>query len=194
LATLLYIPIAVRLSASSSLFKNHFYIHPLAALLFLITILYVGFFPAYWAMGYLYQHRTVNVSYFWFLLCWFLSIQIAVSYFMKRGARGLENLPGYFNYLALPVIAIALLTTGNTGAAFYDLLSKEALYYNREMEARYKHIETDCSSNQAPCLIEPIEHKPPTLFFVDISDKPKDDRNVCFGNYFHLEEVVLKPQ
>jgi hypothetical protein len=194
LATLLYVPIAARLTERSPLFKNHFYVHPLVALGFLVVILYAGFFPAYWAMGYLYQHRTVNVSYFWFLICWFLNIQIIVSYFRQRTGVSIERLPNYFNYLAVPVIAVALLTTGNTGAAVYDLLSKDALYYNREVEARYRQIETDCSLNQTPCLLDPIEHKPATLFFLDISTEANDSRNVCFAEYFHLKEVRLKSQ
>jgi hypothetical protein len=193
LATLLYVPIAARLTDRSHLFKNHFYVHPSVGIAFLLVILYVGFFPAYFAMGYLYQHRTVNVSYFWFLLCWFLNIQIAVSYLMKRGAVVIERLPNYFNYLAVPVIVIALLTTGNTGAAFYDLLSKDALYYNRELETRYRLIESECSGKQTPCVLDPVVHKPTTLFFLDISANANDRRNVCFGEYFQLNEVRLKP-
>ncbi len=193
LATLLYVPIAARLADRSHLFKNHFHVHPLVGIAFLLVILYVGFFPAYFAMGYLYQHRTVNVSYFWFLLCWFLNIQIAVSYLKKRGAVVIERLPNYFNYLAVPVIVIALLATGNTGAAFYDLLSQDALDYNRELEARYRLIETECSGKQTPCVLDPVVHKPTTLFLLDISAKPDDERNLCFAWYFQLNEVRLKP-
>ena len=193
LATLLYVPIAARLADRSHLFKNHFYVHPLVGIAFLLVILYVGFFPAYFAMGNLYQHRTVNVSYFWFLLCWFLNIQIAVSYLKKRGAVVIERLPNYFNYLAVPVIVIALLTTGNTGAAFYDLLSKDALYYDRELKARYRLIESECSGKQTPCVLDPVVHKPTTIFFLDISPKANEERNLCFGRYFQLNEVRLKP-
>ena len=194
LATLLYVPIAARLAARSHLFTNHFYVHPLVGLAFLLVILYMGFFPAYFAMGSLYQHRTVNVSYFWFLLCWFTNVQIAVSYLKKRGAVVIESLPNYFNYVAVPIIAIALLTTGNTGAAFYDLLSKDALYYNRELEARYRLIETECAGKQTPCILNPVAHKPATLFFLDISENANDERNLCFGQYFRLNEVRLEPE
>jgi hypothetical protein len=193
LATILYVPIASRLADRSHLFKNHFYIHPLLGIAFLFIILYVGFFPAYWAMGYLYQYRTVNVSYFWFLFCWFLNVQIAVSYLRKRGAVAIERLPNYFNYFAAPVIIIALLTTGNTGAAFYDLLSKEALYYNRELETRYRVVETQCSGKQTPCVLDPVTHKPTTLFFLDIAADANDAPNECFAEYFQLNEVKLKP-
>src|SRR5438309_1530300 len=81
---------------------------------------------------------------------------------------------------------IALSTTGNTGAAFYDLLSKDALYYNRELEARYRLIETECAGKQTPCILNPVAHKPATLFFLDISENANDERNLCFGQYFRL--------
>jgi hypothetical protein len=194
LATLLYIPIAARLAGSSTFFKNHFYIHPLLGIAFLLIILYAGFFPAYWSMGSLYQHRTVNVSYFWFLICWFLNIQIAVSYLKKRWAVAIERFPNYFNYFAVPVMVIALLTTGNTGLAFYDLLSKNALYYDREMNARYKLIETQCSGKETPCVLDPLEHEPATVFLLDLTSDANVERNRCFARYFRLPEVRLKPR
>lgn len=192
LATLLYIPIAARLAETGShIFRNHFYVHPIVAVVFLLFILYAGFFPPYWAMGSLYQHRTVNVSFFWFLLSWFMAIQITVSYLKKRGALAFERLPAYFNYIAIPVISIALLTTGNTGAAFYDLLSKDALYYNRELEARYNVIANDCVGSDSPCVLEPLQHKPATLFFLDIGAGPDDERNICLSRYFQIKEASL---
>src|SRR5207237_5032611 len=118
----------------------------------------------------------------------------------KRGAVFIGLLPNYFNYVAVPMIVIALLTTGNTGAAFYDLLSKDALYYNRELEARYRMIETECSGKQTPCVLDPVAHKPATLFFLDISAKasdnpnPRDNPNLCLSQYFNLSEVRLKPE
>lgn len=192
LLTLLYIPIAARVADKSKLLKNHLYIHPLAGLVFLFVVLFVGFFPAYWSMGHLFQHRTVNVSYFWFLFCWFLNVQVMVSYLKKRGSVIIGRLPNYFPYLALPVIVIALLATGNTGRAFYDLLSGEAYYYDQELKMRYKFVKSECSISQEPCVLEPLTHKPATLYSLDITPDEKNEINECFSQYFQIKEVKLK--
>jgi len=162
LSTLLFIPVADTFSDKSELLKNHFYIHPLSSLFLLLVIVFMGFFPPYWATGMLYQYRTVNTVFFFFLLGWFINISVWVSYLKERRQVKIPRLPTYVYLICLPVISLALLFSNNTRTAMTDLFTGRAYYYDGEVRKRRALLERCAGEGRSDCQIQKLDDLPET--------------------------------
>jgi hypothetical protein len=136
LATIIAIPIASRLAAKID-FLRHLRIHPAISSFLLLLIVFFGFFGPYWGMGTMGQHRTVNTVYFLFVIGWFVNLLIWVEYCQQRYQLKPGLLPRYVHAVAVPLIIINLIFTGNTRVAITDLTSLRAYRYEVAMRERY---------------------------------------------------------
>jgi hypothetical protein len=182
LGTILFIPAACALSESNTLLKRHFNFHPLVALLLLLAIVFLGFFPAYWATGLLGQHRTVNLVFFLFLLGWFLNLLMWTSYLRGKFNWRVASLPRYVYVICLLSIPLCLLTTNNTRGAIDDLASGRAVRYDRQMRGRYLKIQDCLKTGRSPCTIDTLTDLPTTITSAYI-----DSELECDNEYWQIE-------
>lgn len=163
LGTILFIPVAYRLSESNERFKRHFNFHPLAASLLLLLVLFMGFFPAYWNLGMLGQHRTVNLVFFLFLVGWFLNLAIWTGYLNRKFGVKVAAPPRYVYVICLLLIPLSLLTTSNTIETIGDLASGRAFRYDVQMKRRYAQIEECLKTGRSPCTIDRLTDLPTSI-------------------------------
>ncbi|HEY0322548.1 MAG TPA: hypothetical protein VGC66_16450 [Pyrinomonadaceae bacterium] len=182
LGTILFIPVAYRLSEKNELLKRHFKFHPFAGLLLLLAIVFLGFFPAYWSTGLLGQHRTVNLVFFLFLLGWFLNLTMWVSYLRRKFGWAVASLPIYVYVICLLLIPLSLLATNNTRETIEDLASGRAFRYDMQMKQRYLQIEQCLKVGQNPCPVNRLKELP-TAITSDYMDKEV----ACDEKYWKLE-------
>lgn len=180
LGTILFIPIADKLSDKSDLLK-HFRIHPIILTLLLLAIVFLGFFPAYWSTGLLGQHRTVNNAYFSFLIGWFINILVWVNYLKEKRWLKTMKLPAYVYVICIPLLILNLYSTNNTRGAISDLVSGRAYRYDAEVKKRYAQLDQ--------CAREGRISNCPTL---KITDLPKTITNPYFELVLGCHEEFWK--
>lgn len=163
LGTLLFIPVAYRLSEKNELLKRHFNFHPIAALLLLLGVVFLGFFPAYWNTGQLGQYRSVNLVFFLFLIGWFLNLAMWVGYLRRKFGWAVASLPVYVYVICLLLIPLCLLATNNARETIGDLMSGRAYRYDMQMRQRYFQIEQCLKAGQNPCTIERLTDLPTSI-------------------------------
>src|SRR6185436_3629414 len=112
IASILYIPVSIRFSKTSGLFKNNFYISPFLSTCFLFFVIFLSAFPAYWSTGILGQHRTVNSAYFFFLILWFMNLTVWVNFLANKKITAIvSNLAEkYFVSLFILMMLFSLIT------------------------------------------------------------------------------------
>jgi hypothetical protein len=193
LISFLFIPFCIRLSKTSELLKNHFYIHPLLALGAWLAILCFAYFPIHLATG---QEgiamRVRATNYLFFILGWFLNLQIAVSFlnkkfhlFEKYGVLT-KKLPAY---IIVPIILFFCYKffsiNSNVGEAWADLSSKKAQQYDSSMKERYALL------SQKKTTIPYIWVQPTTLYFADLEENSNDWKNRNYASYFGLDSIKV---
>ncbi|MCB0341881.1 MAG: hypothetical protein H6626_00020 [Pseudobdellovibrionaceae bacterium] len=149
-----------------------------------------AFFPAAWAMGGPPPERVDNMTYYFFLLFWFA----LVGQYVHLNSDKVRALVHRFkwlkpNYLQW-VIVIVLFVWGNTGRAWYDLLT-QAYPYHRQMVER--DIVVKSASKGSQLIVPPIVNRPRTIFFDDIIEDPADWRNVGVSGYYGLGSIRVAP-
>jgi hypothetical protein len=191
LVTLLFIPLANVLSDKIDIFKRNFYIHPLLVFMLLTLTIFINFFIVYWSTGLLGQHKTVDASYFLFLIIWFLFISILIAH-LKKNEIVIDKFPSYFSVVAVPLISISLLTTGNTKTAYLDLLTGRAYRYNKEMNERFASIQKSLREHSTFCRVKPLKNIPKTIYFIDITENPDVWPNAVYREYFNGVSIATK--
>jgi hypothetical protein len=163
LGTILFIPVAARLSEKNELFKRHFHFHPLIALFLLLVIVFMGFFPAYWSLGILGQHRSVTLVFFLFLVGWFLNAAMWTAWLRQKRGWAVASLPVYVYVICLLLIPLSLLATNNTSETIQDLATGRAPRYDKQMSDRYSHIERCSKTGESPCVIKMLTDLPTSI-------------------------------
>ncbi|MFH1319331.1 MAG: DUF6056 family protein, partial [Bacteroidota bacterium] len=189
--SILFIPISLKLVKKVKIFKKQFYIHPLLFSCFLFIILFLCIFPPYWSTCILGQHRTVYTAYFFFIILWFINLSAWVNYYSnKKVLQSFRIYPKlYIALISLTILSAA--TTKNGYHAFLDIFYGKAVAFDKEMNARYETLKNANSSNIEKCVLKPINNKPATLFFLDITPNHKHWLNTGYAQYFDIKEVHL---
>lgn len=193
LISLLFLPVCIKLSRESSLFSNHFYIHPILSVGLWLAILCLAYFPIYLATGLeSIAMRVKSTNYLFFIVGWFFNIQVCVGFLLKKygAAEKVQFLrqPLPF-YLVLPILLIFCYkffsTNSNVGEAWADLSGGVAKTYDTKMKERYKLL------NEKNTVIPYIIEQPTTLFFVELDENPIDWKNKNFADYFGVDSVKV---
>ncbi len=181
LGTILFIPIASRLSPKIALIRSR-RIHPGITTFLLLMILFIGLFPPYWGTGTMGQHRTVNTVYLIFLIGWFINLIIWVDYLRERHKLELETLPRYVYVIGLPLLLLSLFPTNNTRTAIADLISGRAYRFDVAVKQRYAQFEQCAREGHVQsCERNRIEDLPTT-----ITNPYFEDESACERRFWAL--------
>ncbi|MFN2599461.1 MAG: hypothetical protein ABR563_20005 [Pyrinomonadaceae bacterium] len=162
LSTILYLPVAGALAERSDLAREHFYLHPLTSLSLLLGVVFLGFFPVYWATGMFYEYRTVNAAYLFFLVGWFVNVSVWVGYLKRKRRVKIPRLPARVYAVGLPVLSAVLMVSNNTRVACADLFTGRARRYEQEVSRRHALFERCVSRGAGDCPAEKIAEMPET--------------------------------
>jgi hypothetical protein len=162
LSTILYVPVADSLAERSELAREHFYLHPLTSLSLLLGVVFLGFFPVYWATGMFYEYRTVNAAYFFFLVGWFVNVSVWVGYLKRKQRVKIPRLPAYVYVFGVPILSAVLAVSNNTRVAFADLFTGRARRYEQEVGRRHALFERCVSRGEGDCPAEKSADIPET--------------------------------
>jgi hypothetical protein len=190
-ATILFIPVSKYLGEASSFFKNKFLVSPLITFFCLPGIIFLCVFPAYWNMGILGQHRTLNVAYFFFIPLWFMNVHLAVNYVSTKGWQ-LVNINEKFKPVFALLFLAGLVFTSNGYTVMADLLSKRAVIFDNEMNTRYIIIKAASKAGASEVIVENLSAKPASLYIYDMTCDEEHWINKCYADYFGVERVRLK--
>ncbi|MEP7170680.1 MAG: DUF6056 family protein [Bacteroidota bacterium] len=192
IASLLYIPLSIRISEKSSLFKNSFHLKPVLSTCFLFLLVFLSAFPAYWSTGILGQHRTVNVAYLFFIILWFINLTVWINFLSARKLITTLSTFATTNFLILIISIIPFsFITGNGYFAMHDLLSGKAKNFDKEMSARYELLSISRKRSSEICILDTLKNKPTSLFVLDISDNENDWMNKGMAAYFGVAKVAV---
>jgi hypothetical protein len=172
-----------KLSKKATLFSNSFYLTPLLSSAFLLLIIFVCVFPAYWSTGILGQHRTVNTAYFFFIILWFINLTVWINYF-KNKANINFSLNNTIKLIFVLIIWLDISFTRNGYGAAMDIFYNKARNFDKQMTRRYQIIEQNKETDNEFIYFKPIQEKPNTLFVLDITDNPEHWLNRGYIIYF----------
>lgn len=184
LGTILFIPVADKLAERNRLFQKHFRFHPLVALALLLLIVFLGFFPAYWSLGILGQHRSVTLVFFLFLPGWFVNVMMWTAYLKQKFGWTVARLPVYVYVICLLLIPVSLLATNNTSETIQDLASGRDARYDTQMKERYSRIAECRKTGQSPCAIKWLVDLP-----TSITSAYMDELTPSDAQYWQVELV-----
>lgn len=189
-ASILFIPLSLRLANVSALFKNNFNIHPAFIVLSLPGIIFLCVFPAYWNMGMLGQHRTLNVAYFFFIPIWFMNLHLAANYISKKG-YSYNEANQKRKVIVLFLFCIGLFTN-NGYTVTSDLVNGNAMKFNKEMYNRYAVIKAAADLKADEVVVENLSVDPKSLHIYDMGCDPENWINKCYEDYYKVERVRLR--
>jgi hypothetical protein len=156
-------------------------------------------FPAWWSMGGWPPARTQDAIYFLFLIGWYLSIGAFTLHYLRKGKLSLVVQP----YRPGAAVVLLLLTGLFTAAALesraYQLARTDLFHlagpYHDYLNTRYKQIEQAKTKGHRYLNVPDYQQDyPRSIFFNDIMYNPNHWRNVCYADYFELEQIKRKKQ
>lgn len=190
-ASLLFLYFRKWLNEKMSLLASSFFLKPWQSLLIIPAVIFIGAFPAYWGTGILGQHRTMNVSYFLFLIIWFVNLTICFNYLSRCNFairyKFLLNLNHTKEIILISGLFLSLILTGNSYTVLSDLISSRAHNFSKQMEDRYQIIK----NSKDTAFIRTIYLPPESIFVSDVSTDPNDWVNRSYGLYFSEPEKTI---
>lgn len=151
-------------------------------------------FPAWWSMGGWPPARTVDVIYFLFIICWYMTIGAVTLYFLgpdkQKAVTCLHQPRTAIMVIFLTITFVfAALASRNYQAALNDLLHL-ARPYHEYLNARYKLIELAKTRGEYFLVVPDYKAElPRSIFFNDIMRNPDHWRNACYADYFGLKKI-----
>ncbi len=189
LITIIAISVYPRIRNSSTQVRMH--INPVIALIVSFILIQASIFISYWSIGELPLARTLNVSYFIFILGWFFTWNSIVQYLMKRNIT-FPNLPIYCIILIFAVFIISFTHSTNITNTINDIVSKSVLRFDRQMQQRKADILTCKSNNNELCVIKSIVNPPISLFYSSLSTDTKNWQNECVAQHYGIKKVKVE--
>ncbi|KAB7732867.1 hypothetical protein F5984_02650 [Rudanella paleaurantiibacter] len=187
--SLLFVPVALRLTRSGSPVRHLFQLPA-----WLVSIAYVGLlaamiFPSYYGIGLPPAFRTMNVFYDMALVGWLFTLTVWVNTLARQGVIHSERLqvPVWAPALAGVWMLTSLYFSRPIRLVYNDLLRGHAATYNREMNARREQLLASGESLR----IRPISVYPPSLFVEDINPNPQHLWNKCQAGYYKHKTILL---
>ena len=190
LSSLLFLPFAGYLLTKEPIKKWNFNIKPIESFVILVTLIFLAVFPAYWGMGILGQHRTLNFACFFFCLFWFFNLFLWIRKLAHHPTIArLNQFVVKYKMGIFALLVISFFLRGNLLLVSQDILQGKASGYDREMEIRYAKIK-DCSANkEQSCVVDSLHYKPESIFNFDISNDENYWINKGEAAYFGLSKI-----
>jgi len=188
-ASILFIPLSLRLSKSISFIGKSSAKHAIVAGIVLVLIPAICIFPPYWATGILGQHRSVNVGYLFFLIAWFANISIWTHRFTLAQEI---HFTGWIRNCLMVFFVLGISFTGNGLNVLVDLISGQAQQYDRELSYRYRTLEEAKRTQASTVILSPLNVQPKTLFVLDIVENSDHWINTSYAKFFGIEGVPIR--
>lgn len=182
----LYYFLNKKLSENNPLFSRSFYLSPLYSTLLLFGIIFIAVFPPYWATGMLGQHRTMNVAYYLFLICWFIHLTVCFNFY-KNELAGVKALNKRLQAILLVITVVAFSFSKNGYDLLTDIFYGKARSYDAQMTARYTQLQAPADT----IYFTPIQDPPKNLFLYDIQEDPANWLNQSYNLYFECKEKSI---
>lgn len=141
-----------------------FNVHPLLSLVFSFIIIFVGFFPGFWAQGVVLPDRSINLIFFHFLLGWSYFILTLCCYLHTHREAVYKSIPLWSYVLSGALVIFLIFTKNNLTTTYTDLSSGKMQRFNREQMLRYQMID---ACNQSMCEIKKLTIHPTTIYYKD---------------------------
>lgn len=189
--SLLFWPIARRITRPGAPYARLFALPPVLLTLVYIGILAAIIFPSYYGIGLPPFARTMNVLFVFFTLGWFFVLTVWSG---NRGshASGTAFLSG--TSISLPVLVVtglwlvgSLAFSQSVKQLYTDLLGGNAATYDREMSERHRLLQSSADTLR----LAPISVYPPSLFVEDIRPERTHWWNRCQSGYYNHKAIVL---
>lgn len=187
--SLLYIPIAYRLTANRPL-PAYLRLHPLWALLHGAATVLVLISLHFYGVGVPPAFRLVNIINLVFWLSWGYNLTLWVAVFQDRFQ------PDFWQRFSRPIAVVALLWIALAAGfgpvlplAYGDWLSGRARQYDQAMQERYQQM---VNSGNDLVEVAPLAVYPASLFMEDVKTNPQYLWNRCWADYYHKKTIVLK--
>jgi hypothetical protein len=182
--TLLYLPFARQFPILTPR------IHPLVSTSILFFIIFCAAFPAYWSMGILGQHRTINSGLFFFLLFWFFNLHIVAKLIPDSFFEYYSN--RVFRNAMIIIMTITFFSTRTGSTSWRDLLNGKANQYDKELTSR-EMLLAQCKQNGTEeCETPALTVKPKSIFVLDITNNSSHFINVDYAIYYGLNSVTIQ--
>ncbi|MFD1144986.1 hypothetical protein ACFQ4C_27910 [Larkinella insperata] len=188
--SVLFLPVAYRLTDSRSPARSYFSIYWWLALGFYLGLLFVLTFLHFWAVGVPPVARLLNVVNLVWIVGWFYMLTVWVRVFRPQISNW-SIVTGY----QWPTVAIVAILLGwvsyqnaNLRLTYDDLRSGRAKEYDQQMKERYQLM---ASSRSDTVAVPPLTVLPASLVLNDLSYQSGDLFNSCWAGYFYRKGVKL---
>ncbi|WP_138991003.1 hypothetical protein [Larkinella sp. C7] len=189
--SLLFLPIAYRLTDSRSPARAYFAISGWLALGFYLGLLFILTFLHFWAVGVPPVARLLNVVNFVWVLGWFYTLTVFVRIF--RRTIGQWSLLLRYRWPMVLVVTVVLGWQGyrnaNVRLMYEDLRSGRAQKYHRAMMGRYQLMGTTKGDT---VTLPPLPVLPVSLALDDLSYRSAHMFNDCWAGYFYRKGAKLQ--
>ena len=187
--SLLFIPLALRLTAEGSPVRNLFRVPVWVVSLGYVGLLAATIFPSYYGIGLPPAFRTMNVFYDLAIVGWFYSLTVIVNAAVCFGKLRPESfsLPAWIPALAVIWMVVSLVLSRPIRLVYNDLARGHAATYNREMNARHNFL----NQSAEVLTVAPISVYPPSLFVEDLNANPEHLWNRCQAGYYKHKTIKL---
>lgn len=142
--------------------------------------------------------RVINGIYFYFLVCWFFGLHLALGWLQKTSAPGWLT-HGKFRGLLLVLLCVSFvfprqgfLQPHNNFIQAINDLRKPLWVYRQQQIQRLDLIHKAVDSGLAMVVVPPFMFKPKSIFYEDILPDPNNNwRNRHMGAFYGLVTVHL---
>jgi hypothetical protein len=170
----------------NALFAASFYLSQPYSVALLFFTVFIAVFPAYWSMGMLGQHRTLNVAYCLFLLLWFINLTVFFNAYREQ----LDSLKPLSFRLMVPVctvIVFSFLFTKNGYDLLNDLFYGRACLYDQQMQKRNELMREPRDT----IYFDRMVNSPKSLLWYDMTESPDYWLNQSYTLYFEGNKKVM---
>ena len=182
--SIIYFEINKILSEQLTMFNKSFYLKPYMSIFLLFIAIFIGVFPPYWSTGLLGQHRTLNTSYFLFILVWFINLTVLYNHKLISFEPFNSKVKVAFSI----IIWLSFIFNKNGYSLIQDIRNDDIRKYNDQMIKRYSLIQ----SKNDTIYFEPIKNRPLSLFVLDITEDPNNWQNFGYNVFFNKPDKKIK--
>lgn len=182
-------PLTKKLSARKDFSNINFNL----SIIFYLGIIYLSNFIHVFLTGYNPSYRVQNIIYLFFILGWFMNLQL---YLNKQNKSWFVIQTGISKiFLITSVLLLFLLSfqlDKNISTVYIDLITGKAKAYDRELTNRYQQINI-CKTDS--CEVIFLSNIPKTIFFSDIKDISHGGiKNKGYSKYFNKSYIYLSSE
>lgn len=149
-----------------------------------------GFFLGTWSMGGVIPQRAVNLLLLFVIVDWVILLAGLVPLLRALSVELPQPSPVLAVCAFLIFVSGVTATSNNVRTAWRDLISGDAVRYDSENAARNALLR---ASAEQDVLVPPLQARPRTLFFNDLTSDPTNWRNAGCAGFYRKRAVALKP-